>query len=460
MLALNPKQIIATIKRKTSADGHERTAMVRKNIVNSFVVKAIGIVSSLMLVPLTINYISAENYGIWLTLSSVVSWINLMDIGLGNGLRNKLTEAISNKNYHQGRIYVSTTYASLSLVVSVIVLVFVASLPFLDWAAILNTDSSRSSELQLMAIIVFSSFCLQFVFRLITVILTANQEVALGSTILMLSNLSNLIGVYLVTQLAQPSLLLLTTVFSLSPLLIYVFATLYFFGKSYRHLRPSVKLVRMKYAKELMNKSSQFFIIQIASVVVFSSSNILITQYLGNENVAVYNTVYKYFSILLIVQEIILAPMWSAITDAYLKADMVWINTIMVRLNRNVLFFGVVSLIMTILSPWVYQLWIGESLNIPFEISAYMAVYIMLNIFTRTYSSFINGVGKIRVQMITSIFTAALTIPLSIFFTEKLNLGLSGTILASSTILLLTIPIKIFQYRRLMENTAVGLWNK
>jgi Na+-driven multidrug efflux pump len=87
-------------------------------------------------------------------------------------------------------------------------------------------------------------------------------------------------------------------------------------------------------------------------------------------------------------------------------------------------------------------------------------VYIMLNIFTRTYSSFINGVGKIRVQMITSIFTAALTIPLSIFFTEKLNLGLSGTILASSTILLLTIPIKIFQYRRLMENTAVGLWNK
>lgn len=460
MLALKPRQIIETIKRKTSADGHERTAMVRKNIINSFVVKAIGIVSSLMLVPLTINYISAENYGIWLTLSSVVSWINLMDIGLGNGLRNKLTEAISNKNYEQGRIFVSTTYASLSLVVSIIVLVFVAALPFLDWAVILNTDASRAGELQLMAIIVFSSFCLQFVFRLITVILTANQQVALGSTILMLSNLSNLIGVFLVTQLAQPSLLILTTVFSLSPLLVYVFATLHFFRKSYYHLRPSVKLIRMKYAKELMNKSSQFFIIQIASVVVFSSSNILITQYLGNENVAVYNAVYKYFSILLIVQEIILAPMWSAITDAYLKADMVWINTIMVRLNRNVLFFGVVSLVMAILSPWVYQLWIGDSLQIPMEISAYMAVYIMLNIFTRTYSSFINGVGKIRVQMITSIFTAGLTIPLSIFFIEHLNLGLSGIILASSTILLLTIPIKIFQYRRIMANTAVGLWNK
>ena len=73
---------------------HERTRLVQKNIILSFLIKGLSIAIGLVFVPLTINYIDAERYGIWLTLSSIIIWFNFFDLGLGNGLRNKLVEAI------------------------------------------------------------------------------------------------------------------------------------------------------------------------------------------------------------------------------------------------------------------------------------------------------------------------------------------------------------------------------
>ena len=66
--------------------GDSRSAKVKKNILGSFVVKGISILVSLILVPLTIGYVSSELYGIWLTLASVISWVALFDLGFGKRL--------------------------------------------------------------------------------------------------------------------------------------------------------------------------------------------------------------------------------------------------------------------------------------------------------------------------------------------------------------------------------------
>jgi len=97
--------------------GHERSVKAKKNILASFVIKGLGIAISLVLVPLTINYINPSRYGIWLTLSSIVGWFSFFDIGFGNGLRNKLAEAKAKGEEELAKIYVSTTYAILSIII-------------------------------------------------------------------------------------------------------------------------------------------------------------------------------------------------------------------------------------------------------------------------------------------------------------------------------------------------------
>jgi hypothetical protein len=57
-------------------------------------------------------------YGSWLTLRSIILWFAFFDIGLGNGLRNKFTEAKAPGNLERTRIYISTAYGLLILIFS------------------------------------------------------------------------------------------------------------------------------------------------------------------------------------------------------------------------------------------------------------------------------------------------------------------------------------------------------
>ena len=101
-----------------------RTKLAIKNIIGSLFVKGGSILISLLIVPLTINYVSTEKYGIWLTLSSIIAWFSFFDIGLGNGLKNKLAHAIANEDHNLAKIYISTTYAILAILVAIFILVF------------------------------------------------------------------------------------------------------------------------------------------------------------------------------------------------------------------------------------------------------------------------------------------------------------------------------------------------
>ena len=74
--------------------GHKRSVKAKKNILASFLIKGGNIAISLILVPLTIHYVNPTQYGIWLTLSSIIGWFAFFDIGFGNGLRNKFAEEI------------------------------------------------------------------------------------------------------------------------------------------------------------------------------------------------------------------------------------------------------------------------------------------------------------------------------------------------------------------------------
>src|ERR1043165_1990343 len=98
--------------------GHERTLKAKKNVAISFLLKGISILIGFVLIPMTINYVNPTQYGIWLTLSSIISWFSFFDIGLGNGLKNKVAQANALGDFTQARIYISTTYAILAIISS------------------------------------------------------------------------------------------------------------------------------------------------------------------------------------------------------------------------------------------------------------------------------------------------------------------------------------------------------
>lgn len=413
-----------------------------------------------ILLPLTLDYLNPTKYGIWLTLSSVIGWFGFFDIGLGNGLRNKLAEALALKDYKLAKIYVSTTYAILSLIIFGIYLLFLIINSFLNWSEILNTTPDMAGELSWIAVIVFTFFTLRFVLKLIGIILTADQLPGYNSAFDALGSLIALIVIFIITKISQGNLLYISIVYSLGPVIILIIATFYFFNGKYISIKPNIKSVKFKYFKPLAGLGIKFFILQIAAIVIFSTDNMIITQLFGPIEVTPYSIAFKYFGIPIMIFTIITTPYWSAFTNANSNKEIKWIENSVNGLLRIWLVVVIGVVLMLAISKYFYLMWIGDKVHIPFLLSAFMGLYAVIITWNSIFANFTNGVGKIKLQMYEGIFSMIINIPLSIFFAKNLGMGSSGVILATCFSMAIGSFLMPIQYYKIIKGNAKGIWNQ
>lgn len=441
-------------------EGHERSVKTKKNIFTSILIKCVSIAISFLLIPLALNYLNPVKYGIWLTLTSVIGWFAFFDLGLGNGLRNKLAEALAKDDKELARTYISTSYAIMSLTIGIVYLLFVLVFPFIDWSFILNTPPDMNEEINRLIFIVFSFFCLQFIIKLISMILKADQRSAISGGINTFASLLSLIIVFILTKTTHGSLLWLSIGISAANLISPLIATLWYFGTDYKHLVPSIKYVKLSSAKDLMGLGFLFFIMQFAALILFSTDSFIIDQLYGPEEVTPYNIAFKYFSIVTMGFAIVTTPFWTAYTDAYHKQDFAWIRRITRKLTLFwvVLVFGVIG--MLLFADTFYEVWIGNKIKIPFLLSVTMACWVLIASWTSLFGNFLSGVGKVRLSLYHSFAMIVINIPLSIFLAKYLNLGSAGVIIGTCICVLPQVFLHPIQYKKIISNTAKGIWGK
>jgi O-antigen/teichoic acid export membrane protein len=436
--------------------GHHRSVKAKKNILNALIFKGMSIAISFVLVPITINYVNPTQYGIWLTLSAVIGWFGFFDIGFGHGLRNRLTESIARRKFKLSRIYISTTYAMLCIIVSVVLVLFFVVNQYINWARILNADASMGRELSLLALIVFVFFCFQFILQLITTVLTANQQPSYASVFYFLANVISLVIIFILTKTTHGNLLYLGFVLGLTPVLVLLLSSIWFYSNDYKKLAPSIKYVRFSFVKNILNLGIKFFMLQIAGLILYESSNIIIAQLFGPSKVTTYNIAYKFFSIITMVFAIINLPFWSAFTKAWVEKDIAWIKNTIRSLQLLWILCAATSVLMVIIANFVYRLWVGSEIVVPIGLSAAIAAYGIMNTWNAIYSQFLNGVGKVKLQLIYGVGGALLNIPLAVLLGYRL--GITGVILSSVILTSVNMVCGYIQYQKIVNNTATGIW--
>lgn len=437
-----------------------RTKNISKQIILASFFKGGSIIANFMLVPLTINYLNTTNYGLWLTITSLIGWFAFFDIGIGNGLRNKFAEAKAKNDFRLAKSYISTAYFYISLISIFLTIILFTLTKFVDWSEVFNVKEISINELTNLMYVVIGFFNLNLIFRLILTIYIADQIPSVEGLIQFIIQLFLLITIWIITKTTHSSLLLFGTIFSGLPVLILFIFTIFSFKKRYNKFRPNFKLIKRSHFKEIFGVGLNFFIIQISSVILYATDNVIISHLFGPESVTPYSIAYKYFSISYIIFNIILMPYWSGITEAYVKEDFKWIKISMVNLVKFSLVFLIGTLIMLILSEKFYYLWIGNKVHVPQLLSILMFIYFSMIIFMQPFVFFLNGVGKIRLQLFFSVLTALLNIPLAIFLAKNLGLGISGIILSTIFCSLPGVFYTPIQYNKIINNKAKGIWNK
>lgn len=463
MFILDAKTIVKTFIQKIQTSlgiKSSRSKNISKHVFWSFVYKGGSILANFLLVPLTIQFLDNENYGIWLTITSFIAWFTFFDIGLGHGLRNKFAEARANNNVPAANGYISTAYFTIGA----ISLVFLASTflisYYMDWASVFNTSPSLNGALQLLMPVVFACFGLRLPLTLITSIYTADQHHSMQGKISFIIAVGSLFLIYILTKKVESSLLIFGCVFSVFPILVLLLLNLYAFTKNYKLFRPSWQHVKKQYFNDIFGLGISFFIIQISVIVMFSTDNLIITQLFSPEAVVPYNIAYKYMGISSMVFTIILVPYWSSITVAYVKEEFEWIQNAMGNLIKFATASVIVIFLMVLAAPAIYHIWIGDLVAIPPGLTIWMAVYFAITALYAPFNYFINGVGKIKLHMYSFALGAIVNVPLSIVLVKYTSLGVEGVIIATILCIIPNLILFPVQYIKLISGKATGIWNK
>lgn len=441
-------------------NGKKRTRLLKKNIILSFLTKGWAGVVQLLMVPLTIICLGEYQNGVWLTINSFLLYTDSLDIGLGNGLRNKLAAYWAKGDMEKARQSVSSTFYTLILIMIPIAITLLVLIITIDLYSLVNVSPQIIDNLREVYSISTILVCAHFVIKFIGNIYLGLQLPAVNNLLVVGGQTLALALVFVLSrQKGMDNMLLWVAIANtLSPLIIYLIAYPITFYKKFPELRPSLKYFRKEMVGELLGLGFQFFILQIAGILIFASSNFVISKVISPAQVTPYQVAYRYFSLTMMIFTVIGVPFWSATTDAYERGDIDWIKKSMKRLHMILIAIFFTLVLMVAVANFVYRIWVGSEIVVPMSLTIGMALYLLIVITSLCYSYFLNGFGYLRLQLITTIISAIIYIPLAITLGHRF--GTTGIVAALCLMNTPGVIVNMIQYNKIVNNQASGIWKK
>lgn len=403
-------------KRVSSADGKSQSLL--RNIVLSLGVKGGSLFVALFTTPAYIAFFNNnEILGLWFTLLSVLSWILSCDMGIGNGLRNKLVEALSEKDEAQQRTLVSSSYAFLGAVAIVVSFAILVCSQLLDWNVVFNIPANVMDRQTLsMAIgVILIAVCLQLVLNLATSILYALQLAFVPGLLNLMTNVAMLFYCLAATTIGgHGSILSMAIAYCFAVNVPLVAATIYIFSKTAPQLRPSLYAIRWTEAASVLRLGAAFLWLQFMAMLLNNTSSYLITILIGNGAVVEYQIYYRIFTLASSLTLLCSTPIWSAATRAQVESDYRWVF----RVFKLFAVFGsaivVAQFALCIPLQFIFDLWLGAGVvkaePLP---SLVFALYGSLVVWSYIVTCFANGLNELRLQTILLTFGAVINIPIA-----------------------------------------------
>lgn len=410
--------------------GAERFKRIFATGISSVFSKSVSLGITLITIPLTLKYLGAELYGLWMTLTSIMLMMNFVDLGIGNGLLNVISEFNGRDDREGVKTYISSAFFELCIIALIILIIFFISYRFLPFDSIFNIHTPQARlEAGPACAIFITCFALNIPLSICDKIRLGYQE---GHITNLWQSLGSVLGLVLIllcvySKVGLPWLIL---AFSGAPLTAYAVHNFYLFFREKPWLRPSLKYFHFAISKRLLKIGLLFFILQAANAFAFTSDNIILAQTLGAQAVSYYSIPTRLFSIGPLFLTMFLTPLWPAYGEAISRGDMLWAKQTLIKsLVVTLLFIGFFSLFLLLSYERIINLWIGPNFEINHFLIFGLALWCLFSSIGNSLSMFLNAANIIKFQVVSAILMSSSAIALKIFLTQKI--GLPGVIWAT-----------------------------
>ncbi len=377
----------------------------------------IGMALPVITIPIALNYLGHEIYGLWVAVSSFIGMFVFADLGLGNGLLTALSRATGRGDVKAQQRLISTTSCLLAGSALLLGIVFIVLLPFLPWADILNarTPAAASTVKGVVAVI---AFCF-----LLNLPLTTVQRSQMALQEGYLTSLWQCVGsfcgmaVLLLGVRAKLAPALLVFGISAMPLIITATNWWWFFHKAQPTLRPRFEYFSWEESGVLIRVGIAFFMLSILSAVGMYADNLIIAQVCDLKTVTIYSVPARMALMLGAIINMICAPMWVANGEALARGDVDWVRKNTARLIKaSVMFTAFGTICLVIVGPPVLRLWLGNEFIVSRWLLLGLGASAVLVSASAPYFVVLNGAGIIAPQVkIFLVFTPVVLVA-KIFF--------------------------------------------
>jgi O-antigen/teichoic acid export membrane protein len=426
----------------------ERYRRAALTTITSVMARCVTVFTSLLTVRLTIRYLGTERYGLWMTVTSVVSMLTFADLGIGNGLLNAIAEARGRDDVESVHKYASSAFFVLLGIATLLLGIFACAYPFIHWPRIFNVSSPIAIHESGPAVIVFLvCFLTNIPLDVVQRVQTGHQEGYLANFWMIVGNLTGL-GCLIMVMHRNGGLPWLI----LAILGGQILGVLGNWGQEFGFARPEL-LPKWAYwdtaaARKILNTGFMFFLIQICGAFTLPLDLIIITQILGPEAVTQYSVPIRLFLLVVTVANMFVLPLWPAYGEAFARGDMKWVkSTLFHSLGYSVLVFGPVALGLAVFGKLIVRVWVGPQIHPTLVLLVGMAFLAMIMIVSGVMNIFLNGINKLKFQATVGLLQAVVGLGLKIVMTKKF--GLAGVIWASVATTFLGTGVFFLYVRRL-----------
>jgi O-antigen/teichoic acid export membrane protein len=417
--------------RITIEDHRKRRVLnIIQSVVTNLGTKGVSILVSFLSVPLTIRYLGPEQYGAWVTIGSLLTWLALTDFGLGNGLTNAVTTAAGKDRPDLARMHLSNGTFLLTAIAGVTGLVVLAAWPFIDWAALFGIKSAAArAEIGPAMAAAIGIFLLQFPLGMAAKVYLAYQEGRIGNYWGAAGNILSLVALLIVTH-THGGLIWLVIALSGTSLMVNIANNLWVFVLHRPILSPRLRHVDFGAMRSLGKVGGKFFLIQIMALVVFQTDNLVVGHYLGSARVPEYSLTYTLFNYTSLPQTALFSYLWAAYTEAIARKDIAWVSrTFRLNLGLGMVFTAVAVLAIAFVARPFIGWWAGPTVVPSTALIAWMAAWSLINAFTNPIACLLASAAHLRAQIIYSAFSTVSNIVLSIYLVQRW--GVEGVIAAT-----------------------------
>ena len=370
------------------------------------------IATAFLSVPLTIHYLGPERYGMWMTMSSLLTMLVVMDLGVSNGLVNPLTRALGQDEEDRARALVSSATFLLLGICAAALLVFLFGYGWVPWADIFNVHSPAAiAEAKPGTAALFGCILATILFGLIYRINQSLQRIHVSRLWETVGNLLSLGSLIACVMLEASLPWLVLSIGAAQPLGMLLSGGELFGRGSRRWLWPRWRWVSREQAQALLTISGWFLLMNIAYFIIAASSNVIIAHRFGSEHVQEFAVPLRIFVIINMFVNLAVMPLWPAYVDARARGDHAWVSKTVKRSLKLALLVSLLpSIVVVVAGRAVISVWVGDAVSPTLTLLIAFALWQVILAQGTTLSVFLNGVNKIRAHALIQCWRTLLAV--------------------------------------------------